>query len=116
MNEVEILSSYVSRRRGMRKIKGVLTPVFLKPYDKNYNYTKRFIEFNNTLLRQGLTNTIVYDDKLIYNRQFNTFENKSKYYRRKRLRPNQKSYLRFEYVAITILQTFVLFHPVFHYY
>ena len=44
MNEIDILSAYVSKPRQMKKIKGVMTPVFLKPYDKNFNYTKRFIQ------------------------------------------------------------------------
>ena len=95
MNEIDILSAYVSKPRQMKKIKGVMTPVFLKPYDKNFNYTKRFIQFNNVLLKQGLTNTIVYDDKLIFNRQTNTFEPKSKYFKKKKLKKQSKNYLEF---------------------
>ena len=85
MDEIGILSAYVSKPRQLKKIDGIMTPVYLKPYDKKFNYTKRFIQFNNTLLKQGLTNTIVYDDNsLIYNREKNIFEKKSKYFKKKR--------------------------------
>ena len=95
MNEIDILSAYISKPRQMKKVKGVMTPVYLKPYDKNYNYTKRFIKFNNILLKQGLTNTIIYDDKLIYDRRDNSFVNRSKFYKKKKLKEN-KPYLLFE--------------------
>tara|TARA_R110000822_G_scaffold81194_4_gene193070 strand:+ start:1249 stop:4539 length:3291 start_codon:yes stop_codon:yes gene_type:complete len=95
MNEIQILSEYVSKPRGNKKINGVMTPVYLKPYDKKFNYTKQFIKFNNLILKQGLTNTIVYDDKLIFNRVNNTFENKSKYFKKKKLKKGQKQYLQF---------------------
>ena len=95
MNEIDILSAFVSKPRQMKKIKGVMTPVFLKPYDKKFNYTKRFIQFNNILLKQGLTDTIVYDKSLIFNRQNNTFEPKSKYFKKKKLKKQSKKYLEF---------------------
>ena len=73
-----------------------MTPVYIKPYDKKYNYTTRFKNFNNILLKQGLTNTIVYDNSLIYNRAHNTFEKRSQYYKKKKLKQNLKTYLRFD--------------------
>ena len=60
MNEIEIISAYVSKPRQMKKINGVMTPVYLKPYNKQYNFTPRFIKFNKGLIKQGLTNTIVF--------------------------------------------------------
>ena len=96
MNEVQILSAFVSKPRQFKKINGVMTPVYIKPYDKKYNYTTRFKNFNNILLKQGLTNTIVYDNSLIYNRAHNTFEKRSQYYKKKKLKQNLKTYLRFD--------------------
>ena len=103
MNEIDILSAYVSKPRQMKKINGVMTPVFLKPYDKNYNYTKRFITFNNNLLKQNLTNIIVYDDKLIYNRLNGKLERKTKYFKKKgKLKSGQKPYVMFQGDALFV--------------
>jgi len=96
MNEVEILSAYISKPRQLKKINGVMTPVFLKPYDKNYDYTQRFKKFNDILIKQGLTNKYLYDDKIIFNRETGKKENKSKYFKKGKVKSNVKQYLQFE--------------------
>lgn len=87
MNEIDILRQYISKPRQLKKINGVMTPVFIRPYDKNYNYTERFKKYNLTLVKQGLTDLIVYDDQLIYNRNKNITEPKSKYIKKGRPKP-----------------------------
>jgi hypothetical protein len=95
MNENEIYAAYVSKPRQLKKINGVMTPVYLKPFDKQYNFTRRFIKFNQTLLKQGLTDIILYDDRIVYNRDKNTFEKKSKYFKKKRFNTGPQDRLRF---------------------
>ena len=83
MNSNKIISSYISKPRQLKKnANGVMTPIYLPIYDKKYNYTERFKQYNKVLLKQGLTDVIVYDENLIYNRDNDTFEKRSKYFKK----------------------------------
>lgn len=48
----------------------------------NNKYTKKFIKYNKQLLDSGLTDKIVFDDNLIYNRLTKRFVNKDKFYKK----------------------------------
>ena len=96
MNEIEILAAYVNKPRQLKKINGVMTPVYLRPYDKQFNYTARFKKFNDVLVKQGLTDKYIYDDRFLFNRNTGVKEKKSKYFRKGGvLKNNIRQYLRF---------------------
>ena len=42
MDEIGILSAYVSKPRQLKKIDGIMTPVYLKPYDKYLIKTRSY--------------------------------------------------------------------------
>ena len=48
----------------------------------NNKYTKKFQKYNISLLKQGRTKKIVYDDKKIYNELTKRIVNKDKYYKK----------------------------------
>ena len=45
------------------------------------DYTKKFINYNKKVVKQGLTDNIVYDPTILYNKNTNRFVGKNKYYK-----------------------------------
>ena len=45
-------------------------------------YSKKFINYNKKVVKQGLTDNIVYDPTILYNKNTNRFVGKNKYYKK----------------------------------